>query len=397
MNILVVHNKYQQRGGEDAVVEAEMELLANAGHSINVAVVSNDGVSGLPAKARTFLRTPYNAARKSWLNALLAQYRPDVVHIHNFFPLLTPAIHEAASEHGSAVVQTLHNYRLLCAGALFLREGHVCEKCLHGSSLWGVIHRCYRGSLPGSLAVTRMQARAKRSEVWKRHVHRFIALTEFAREKFIEGGLPAERIAVKPNFVAPPQGLTMLDRNGAIYVGRLSVEKGVKLLLEAWRSFPHIPLTIVGDGPERHELEAVAPANVTFTGALSGSEVRSRMAQAQCLIMPSIWYETFGLTIIEAFSVGTPVLASRLGAMAELIDAGVTGLTFEPNETHLIDAIRAAFSDSDRLLEMGRAATGVYNARYTPKANLAQLEKIYEGAIATSKLRQQSQLSTRQD
>lgn len=386
MNILVVHNKYQQRGGEDAVVEAEVELLARAGHVINVAVVSNDEVSGLPAKARTFLKTPYNVERKSWLIGLLLQYRPDVVHIHNFFPLLTPSVHEAASEHGAAVVQTLHNYRLLCAGALFLRDGHVCEKCLQGSSLWGLVHRCYRGSLPASLAVTRMQVRAKRSEVWKRHVHRFIALTEFAREKFVEGGLPAERIAVKPNFVTSPQGLPELDRNGAIYVGRLSAEKGVKLLLEAWRSFPHIPLTIVGDGPERQELEAMAPANVTFTGALTGSDVRGRMAQAQCLIMPSIWYETFGLTIIEAFSVGTPVLASRLGAMAELVDDGVTGQTFEPNENHLVDAIRAAFSDNGRLLQMGRAAAALYKARYTPQANLAQLEDIYEAALASRRL-----------
>ena len=385
MNIMVVHNKYQQRGGEDAVVEAELDLLRRAGHNVNVAIVSNDEVSGLPAKARTFLNTPYSAERKTWLNGLLAQHRPSVVHIHNFFPLLTPAIHEAASEYGSAVVQTLHNYRLLCAGALFLRDGHVCEKCLHGSSFWGAVHRCYRGSLPASLAVTQMQARAKRSGVWQRHVHRFIALTEFAREKFVEGGLPAERIVVKPNFVAPAQEFPQLGRNGAIYVGRLSSEKGVALLLRTWRAFPHIPLTIVGDGPERQDLEAMAPANVTFTGALSTVQAREKMSQSQCLIMPSIWYETFGLTIIEAFSVGTPVLASRLGAMAELVDEGVTGLSFDPSENKLVDAIRAAFSDNGRLLQMGRAAASIYKDRYTPQANLAQLENIYEAALVSSR------------
>jgi len=385
MRILIIHNEYQNRGGEDTVVAAEAGLLRSAGHEVHVEIVSNKQIRDKSEKIRTFLRTPYDPNRKEWMETILDSTKFDVVHIHNFFPLLTPAIHEAAAQRGVAVVQTLHNYRLLCAGALFLRDGEVCEKCLGGTNLWGVVHRCYRGSTLASLAVVRLQQRAKRHRTWHRHVHRFIALTEFARDKFVTGGLPAGRVAVKPNFadqfISPER-----ERRGALFVGRLSPEKGVKYLIEAWAELPGIPLTIVGDGPERAQLEQIAPKNVRFLGSLAGDQVRNAMAEAQALIMPSVWYEGFPMTLVEAFSASTPVIASRLGSLAELVKEGVTGLTFEPgNAENLSKVARQAFSRPGQLEKMGKAAFEAYRTRYTPQANLGQLEAIYSDAIAAAK------------
>ena len=210
MRLLIVHNSYQRAGGEDVAVAMEADMLRAAGHSVHLELVSNDSIVGFPSKVRTLLRTPYDPDRRAWMNDLIDRSGAELVHVHNFFPLLTPAVHETAARRGLAVVQTLHNFRLICAGAMLLRDGAVCEKCLTGTRLSGVVHRCYRGSLPGSIAVTAMQARAEREGTWQHSVHRFIALTEFARSKFIAGGLPADRIAVKPNAItggAPPAEL----------------------------------------------------------------------------------------------------------------------------------------------------------------------------------------------
>lgn len=387
MRLIILHNTYQLRGGEDAVVAAEAALLRAAGHSVHVETVSNDRISGLAAKLRAFHSAPYKRACKRWVADLVGSTGAELVHIHNFFPLLTPAVHEGAAERGIAVVQTLHNYRLLCANALFLRNGHICQKCLQGSRVWGAAHRCYRGSLPASLAVVRMQWRAERHQTWHQHVHRFIALTEFARSKFVAGGLPAERIAVKPNFVPDPKFARRLreQRKGALFVGRLAEEKGVDVLIKAWKHLPDIPLTIVGDGPERARMQSEAPANVRLLGLRSAEEVRAQMAAAQCLVVPSIWYEPFGMVAIEAFAVGRPVIASRIGALAELVTDQVTGWHFTPGDPEsLAEVMREAFGNHTRLAEMGRAARRAWQQYYSPAKNLAQLERIYKEALGES-------------
>ncbi|SOH95456.1 Glycosyltransferase involved in cell wall bisynthesis [Monaibacterium marinum] len=381
MKILILHNAYQQRGGEDAVVAAEETLLRAAGHDVDVEVVSNTDIHGLSAKVRTFLRTAYDPQREAWMRDLLARTGAEVVHIHNFFPRLTPAVHTAAAQAGVGVVQTLHNYRLLCAGAQFLREGRVCEDCLTGSILNGIRHRCYRGSLPGSLAVVNMQHQARQRETFDKHVHRFIALTDFARDKFIEGGLPAERIVVKPNFIHAPEQPEGQGRAGALFVGRLSAEKGVQVLVDAWRALPDIPLTILGDGPEADALRASSPSNVHFAGSVTPAEVRAHMLKARALMMPSLWYEGFPMTIAEAFGAGLPVIASRLGSMAEIVTPGRTGALFEPgNVQDLTDTVRATFADPDTLTQLGRAARDQFQHDFSPAANLGQLEKIYDEA-----------------
>ncbi|MDG4720115.1 MULTISPECIES: glycosyltransferase family 4 protein [Thalassospira] len=382
MRILVLHNTYQESGGEDAVVAAENALLMRGGHDVHLEIVSNDSIQGLLSKLHTFLTTPHSARRKSWMRDLIALHKPDVVHIHNFFPLLTPAIHEAASESGVAVVQTLHNYRLLCAGALFLRDGSACEKCLVGSNIWSVVHRCYRSSLPGSVAIFRMQNKARQQETWQRHVHRFITLTDFARRKFIAGGLPHTRLSVKPNFAYNTITSEQNSRIGALFVGRLSPEKGADILLEAWRNLQHVPLTIAGDGPERARLEALAPPHVRFLGQCKPTEVSNMMAKAQALVMPSLCYEGFPMTLVEAFANNLPVIGSRLGAIEELIEDGITGHHFAPGDAADLTSIAThAFANPARLSAMGQAARSRYEEHYTPERNLEILEAIYREAI----------------
>lgn len=365
------------------MLEAEAGLLAKAGHDVHVETVSNDAIASAASKARVFLTARYDPARKIWMERLLDRTNADTVHIHNFFPLLTPAVHEVAAARGLGVVQTLHNYRLLCAGAQFLRNGQVCEKCLRGSRLWGVFHRCYRDSLPGSVSLVAMQGRASGRKTWLRHVHRFIALTEFARAKFVAGGLPADRIAVKPNFAPEPraQRSGSVKRKGALFVGRLSVEKGVRTLVQSWKELPDIPLTIAGDGPERTTLAAMAPPNVRFVGHVSRAKIDALMGQAACLVMPSIWFEGFPMTLVESFSNGLPVIGSRLGALEEVIEHGETGLLVTPGEVGELTArVREAFEQESLLDRMGRAARQRYLDRYSPDANLPRLERIYEEA-----------------
>ncbi len=384
MRILVLHNTYQLRGGEDAVVDAEVDLLRSAGHEVRLERVTNESVVGLSEMLRAFLNAPHDQRRAEWVANLVRDWRANIVHIHNFFPLLTPAVHEGAVDAGAAVVQTLHNYRLLCANAMFLRDGVVCEKCLGGSRVWGVVHRCYRGSLPGSLAVARMQWRADREQTWKRKVHRFVALTEFARGKFIEGGLPADQIMVKPNFVQSGGRHGRIGGGGGLFVGRLSLEKGAAILIDAWRRIPQLPLTIVGDGPERVRLEAMAPPNVTFMGHCTPEQVKAHMQRADCLIVPSLWYEGFPMTIAEAFAIGMPVIASRLGSLSEIVRDGVNGYLFPPGDTdELARVVMNSFS-LNRLPTLGKGASETYRQYYTPAANLKTLENIYAEAIGAA-------------
>jgi glycosyltransferase involved in cell wall biosynthesis len=221
-------------------------------------------------------------------------------------------------------------------------------------------------------------------------VHRFIALSNLAREKFVEGGLPGDRVAVKPNFLWDIPRSAERPRSGAIFAGRLIPEKGGGVLLNAWRSLPDVPLTIVGDGPERKALEARAPANVSFLGQVSRDETLRQIQSAAVLIAPSIWYEPFGMVAIEAFAAGLPVVASRIGAFPEIVDDGVTGFLFEPGQADcLAGKVREALSAPDLLATMGRNARTAYESRYTPEVNIAQLQQIYDQALRQARQQQQ--------
>lgn len=385
MKLLLLHNSYQQAGGEDKVVAMEAEMLRSAGHEVHLELVSNDSIAGFAGKVRTLLAAPHDPRRTAWMNELLDRTGADLVHIHNFFPLLTPAVHEAAAGRGVPVVQTLHNYRLICAAATLMRDGAVCEKCLTGRSA-AIVHRCYRGSLPGSAAVVAMQARAERERTWQRSVTRFIALTEFARGKFIEGGLPADRLVVKPNAVQAAALGAPEGRRGALFVGRLSAEKGAAVLMRAWQQVGDMPLSVVGDGPERAALQAIAPANVRFLGTLGAEAVGAEMQSARMMIVPSLWYEGFPMTIVEAFAAGLPVIASDIGSLREIVPDGVLGRRFRPGDhAGLATIVNELTVSPDLVAQYGRAARAAYDRHYTPERNLAELEAIYRDAIAANR------------
>ena len=372
--ILVAHNRYQQRGGEDAVVEDEIALLRSHGHEVLEYGRSNfdlDRMGRLSALAQTVWSTRTEADLKT----LLASFRPDVVHVHNTFPLISPSLYWAAHAAAIPVVQTLHNFRLLCPQAMLLREGRVCEDCV-GKSPWrGVVHACYRDSVAQSAAVATMLVAHRALGTWDRKVSRYIALNEFCRRKFIEGGLPAERISVKPNFVDLPAS-EATTRSGFLFVGRLSPEKGIDTLIEASKLAPDLRIAVAGAGPASPLVQG-AP-HLDMLGPQPAAEVYRRMRQASVLLLPSIWYENFPRTIVEAFACGLPVIASRLGAMAEIVEDGRTGLLFEPgNAADLAAKMRWSAGHPDEMLSMGRRARAAYEAGFTAKINYERLLEIY--------------------
>ncbi len=387
MRILMAHNFYQQPGGEDMVAANERALLEAAGHDVIVHQTHNDRIEGVAGKLDAFLHAPHSAREAARFGRLLSETAPDLVHIHNYFPLFTPAIFHEAKAHGLPVVHTLHNFRMMCLNGFLLRDGKVCEACIGKTPHMGVVHRCYRGSLAGSLALARMIVRQRRTG-WAQTVDRFIALTQFERSKFIEGGLPPDRVAVKPNFIPDPgmhETVAPDARHGALFVGRLSPEKGLRTLLAAWRNIDY-PLRIGGDGPMMAELRATAGANVTLLGRLPSSQIYDEMARAAFLVMPSTWYEGFPVTIVEAFALGLPILASRLGSMSELIVPGETGLLFDPGDADdLSRAVRAALAAPRKLALMSGEARRCYENRYTAGSNLPMLLRVYEEARAINR------------
>ncbi len=383
MRVLVLHNRYRTAGGEDVAVAAEVALLRGRGHDVTLIEVDNAGIAGPAAKAEVALGTPYRPARRHWARQLVERTGARVVHVHNFFPLLSPSVIDGARDAGAAVVQTLHNYRAICANGLLMRDGAVCQSCV-GRVGWPALrHRCYRGSVIGSAAVVAMQQVLRRGGIWDRPGARLIALTEFARAKLIEGGLPAGRIVIKPNFIEPVAATIAPEaRDGILFVGRLSPEKGVDILLDAARALPHRRFTIVGGGDDVR-WRAAAAGNVVFTGPIAGEAAREAIARAALLVMPSLWYEGFPMTLIEAFARATPVIASRIGSLAELVEDGVTGRLVPPGDSvALATAIETMLTEPPISARIGEAARSVAAARYDPSGNGARLEEIYRDALA---------------
>lgn len=381
LHILSVHNRYQIRGGEEEVRDAERRLLEKMGHRVDIYEDSNDRLDAL-APFQTAINTVWSTQSYRKLLSLLELNSYDILHVHNFLPLISPAAYYAAKQKGVAVIQTLHNYRLLCPNALFFREGQVCESCLGKLTPWpGVQHACYRDSRAASGVVAAMLTVHRLLKTWTDQVDLYVALTEFARKKFIEGGLPADKIVVKPHFVDPDPGIGQGKGGYALYVGRLSVEKGLDVLLSAWEALDgKVPLKIVGDGPLRNlVLEASQRMpQVEWLGRLPMQEVYDLMGEAIVVIVPSKWYETFGRVAIEAFAKGTPVIATNLGAIAELVDSGRTGLHFQPNQPQsLAEQVEWLLTQPAQRQEMRQQARAEFISKYTAEQNYHQLMQIY--------------------
>ena len=385
MRIVLVHNYYQQPGGEDEVFAAEGRLLERYGHQVYRHTVHNDEVSHY-GKAALAKATIWNSASYEQLRTILRRERAQVVHIHNTLPLISPAAYYAAKAEGVAVVQTLHNYRLLCPAATFRRDGHVCEDCL-GKTPWpGVVHACYRDSYAASGVLASMLTYHRARRTWDAAVDVYIALTEFAKEKFVEGGMPEAKIVVKPNFLDSDLSAFGKREDYALFVGRLSEEKGLSVLLSAWRTLgARVPLKIVGDGPLAPEVEKAAKETpgVMWLGRQPREEVLNLMSRAYMLMFPSVWYEGFPMTLVEAFAAGLPVVASRLGSMASIIDHKRTGLHFEPGDPAALAAqVVWALDHPAELEHVRKLARAEFEAKYTAAVNYPQLLGIYEKALS---------------
>ncbi len=401
MKILLCHNFYRTPGGEDRVFRDEAALLEAGGHEVVRFTMSNRDVEERP-RAAVALGSIWNRESARWLGRLLDRERPDVFHATNLFPLFSPSVYDVARARGVPVVQSVHNFRWQCANANFVREGLPCELCLGKTLPWqSVVHRCYHGNLVQSAVVGAMQVIHNLRGTIRRRVDRVIALSEASRDKLVEGGWPAERIAVKPNFLAPDPGpgsgpgvdsetRTGTDartggRGYALFVGRLVPAKGVQVLLAAWRDgAPGMPLKIVGDGPLADEVRSAAEADpaIEVLGPLDLAPVLDLMGEAACLVVPSIAHENCPRVIIEALAKGTPVVASDSGALAELVDDEI-GARFEPESpTALAAAVRLLSADPQGLAARRAAARRRFEDLYTGGRNLRILTEIYRHAGA---------------
>ena len=355
----------------------EHQLLVRNGVEVELYEQDNKRIETMPAM-QVAVDTIWSRRTVSELSAHIQRFKPDVIHVHNTFPLISPSLYFAAAKHGVPVVQTLHNFRLFCAQAMFMRNGAVCEDCI-GKLPWrGVVRRCYRESGSQSAVVVSMQGIHRWLGTYRNKVTRYIALNKFCRDKFIEAGLPADRIVIKPNFIDLPAPKAT-ERNGGLFVGRLSPEKGISTLAQALYLYKGASIDVIGHGPQEDELKDVAGA--LLLGWMKGEEIYGRMNRAGYLVMPSIWYENFPRTLVEAYACGLPVIASRLGAMAELVHDGETGLLFTPgNAAELAEKLRWADTHPAEMRRMGEAARRVYEENYTSEINFRQLMHIYDEA-----------------
>lgn len=388
MKILVAHNYYQQPGGEDQVFVAESSLLESFGHQVIHYTAHNDQINR--ASFSLALSTIWNQKSYKRLKKFFQKESPDVVHFHNTFPLISPAAYYAARAHNIPIVQTLHNFRLLCPGALLLYDGRVCERCLETTFPWPALLRsCYRNSFIATACLSATLTIHRILGTWRRMVDIYIALTEFSRKKTIEGGLPAKKIVVKPNFCYTDPGQGQGQGNYALFVGRLSQEKGVDVLLDAWARLDHtFPLKIIGSGPLTAKIKThcALNGNIHFIGLRTREEVLQFMKNASLLIFPSLWYEGFPMVIVEAFATGLPVVGSGHGSMASLIDHGRTGLHFKPNSpADLARQITWAWEHEKEIQEMRGEARREYEQKYTAERNYGILIEIYKRAVRNKK------------
>jgi glycosyltransferase involved in cell wall biosynthesis len=400
MKVLLCHTYYMQRGGEDCCFEEERDYLRAHGHEVVEYVRRNDEMTQLnPLAAAAATLWNRKAARE--VLELIQRERPAVMHNTNTFPVISPAACHAAHRAGVPVVQALQNYRWLCANGYLMRDGGPCETCLSKRLPWqAVVHRCYRDSAAASSVVVGMQMLHHRLGNFISKVDAFFAPTEFARQRFIAGGFPADRTHVKLNFVSCDPGEGAGEGGYVFFAGRLSPEKGVATMLDAWRLDPALPrLVIAGDGPLAASVQTAAERDgrIEWRGALPLAEVHKLMAAASAVMMPSLWYETFGRTIVEAFAVGTPVIASRLGAMAELVEDGRTGFHFRAGDAADLAAKvrRVQQLKASELATMRRTARTSYESRFTAAQNYVRLMEIYDLAIQYAQMRRAVRVAQR--
>jgi len=413
MRILVAHNAYIFRGGEDTVVEAEIKLLRQNGHEVMLYHRDNAELDALP-RWHVAIDSVWSQRTVLEVGRLLRSFRPHLIHAHNTFPLISPSLYSIAEHYRVPVVQTLHNFRLLCPQATLTRDGRSCDDCVGRWPWRAVLHRCYRSSLAQSAVSASILSAHRALGTWRHRVSRYIVLNQMCREIFIRGGLPAEKLCIKPNFVqasTTPMGADAIDdaiddvidaalhhdvsanycdqrnqdlrssrRSGGLFIGRLSPEKGLQTLAQALQQRPVTRIAVCGRGPLQGMVEKTE--GFDYLGFQQGDALRLRIAHAEFLVMPSTGIESFGLAAIEAFACGTPVIASRHGGLREIVTHGRTGLLVTPGDANeLADAIAYAVANPLQMRRMGLEAYQTYLAHYTPERNYAMLMDIYHQAL----------------
>jgi len=381
MKIIQVHNYYRFSGGEDTVFSNEYKLLTSHGHEVIQYTKSNKEISNynIYRKGKLFSSICSRSTLEEVLE-IIEEHKPDICHVHNTLALITPSVYYACKRMRVPVVQTLHNYRLICANASLFRNGKVCEECIGKSLYHSMRYGCYRGSRLQTFVLARTVEWNKKHGTWDNLIDAYIALTEFSKRKFVEGGLPENKIFIKPNFLFEDPGYSESDEGYFLFAGRLDEVKGVNVLIGAAESLPQIEFKIAGDGILRHKVSSVT--NIKYLGQLNRNDLVLELKKSTALIFPSTWYETMGMTIIEAFACGKPVIASNLGAMAEIVEDGRTGLLFEAgNKSDLAEKISWARNNSGKARKIGLNARKEFEEKYTPERNYKMLVEIYEKTL----------------
>ncbi len=385
MRVLMLHNRYRIRGGEDESTELEVAMLREAGHEVTLLEAFNDDIGESTGLVGAAISTIWSRDWERRISDHLAEHQVDVLHVQNFFPLISPSVYRAARLNNVAVVQSVRNYRLVCPAATLFRDGGFCNDCVSKRWKWpGIVHRCYRGSMAGSAVVASMAVVHHAMDTWAHSVDRYVAISDYVAERLVEGGFPAAKITVKPNFVpdmrAGADFLARAGRPSVLFVGRLTPEKGLDMILSAWHQVQVASdLIVVGEG----ERPLSVSRNVQFTGKLPKEEVYVLMRQASMVVMPGSWPEPFGRVAVEAFAQGTPVISSDIGGVASIVQHNENGLIFPAGDAQaLATAMNTMLADEALRARLGSGARASYLAHYTPRANLHQLEQIYADAMA---------------
>jgi len=381
VKILVAHNAYHYRGGEDTVVDAEVSLLRRYGHEVLLYRRDNADIPRMP-RWRAAVDTFWSHRTVGEIDNLQCGFRPDLIHAHNTFPLISPSLYSIAERLRVPVVQTLHNFRLVCPQAMLMRSGRSCTECVGHWPWRGVLHRCYRDSFAQSAVTAAMLSVHRLAGTWQNGVARYLVLNQTCREIFAEGGLPIDRMRIKPNFVDSRGTPDWDDRQGALFIGRLSPEKGLETLARAMQQLPGVRIDVYGKGPLQTVVEQ--SDGLDYRGFENGKSLQQRVAKAVFLVMPSTGIESFGLAAIEAFASGTPVIASRQGGLREIVEHRHNGLLVAPGDAEdLAWAINYAVTHPDDIRRMGMNAYQSYLAHYTPERNYATLMRIYDEALSS--------------
>lgn len=393
--ILIIHNKYRYAGGEDSVMQNEVRLLESHGHHVVLYQKDNSELDYYPLldKLRLPLRTLYSISSAKDIRTIIKQEQIDIVHIHNTLPLISFSAYYAAKQCDCALVQTLHNFRLLCPNGLFYRDNVICKDCLKSLSC-SVKHSCYRNSKVQSMLVALMLLFHRLIGTF-RLPDAYIALTEFNQSVFAPL-LDKNRLFIKPNFTEPadfvPQDYNFKSREYFIYLSRIERSKGIFLLLDAFRNLPDTPLLIVGTGPDDEAVQAYinkhCMKNVRFLGFTPHNEALSFLYHAKALIFPTQLYEGFPVVLAESFSLGTPVIGSNIGNTASIVEDGQTGLLFKHDSTEdLILKIKQLNTPSFPYSTMEENCYTTYKQHYTPDKNYDCLLSIYQAALSHHSLR----------